>query len=71
VVVPAFLIIQFTGPWVDQSGNTITLPAFMVFVFPILYLILGYITTLIGCAIYNLLAKVIGGFEFETRAEEI
>jgi len=34
---------------------------------PILYLVMGYVTVAIGCALYNALYKHIGGIEFEAR----
>lgn len=34
---------------------------------PVLYLVMGYISVVIGCALYNLLFKHIGGIEFEAR----
>jgi hypothetical protein len=34
---------------------------------PILYLVMGYVTVAIGCALYNVLYKHIGGIEFEAR----
>lgn len=70
-VVPVFLIINFFGAPMDQSGNPMAFPPLMLLIFPLLYLIVGYIATAIACALYNLLARVIGGFEFETRAEEV
>lgn len=34
---------------------------------PILYLVFGYISVVIGCAVYNFLYKHVGGIEFEAR----
>ena len=69
-VVPVFLMFNFFGPPTDQYGQAAQFPPFMLFIFPVLYLILGYIVTAIACALYNVLARFVGGFEFETRAEE-
>jgi len=38
-----------------------------VFVLPLVYGFAGFITTLVGAAIFNLLAGVLGGIEIETR----
>lgn len=40
---------------------------FLIILFPVLYLVLGYVMVAIGCAVYNFMFKVIGGIEFEAR----
>lgn len=70
LVVPMFLVMLLASPAVDQYGNPVTFPKFLVILFPILYLVFGYVTTVIGSAIYNLLFKYIGGFEFEVKDED-
>jgi hypothetical protein len=35
---------------------------------PFLYLVIGYVSVAIGCAVYNVLYRHIGGIEFEARA---
>lgn len=46
-------------------------PHFLFFLaMPILYLVFGYVMVAIGCAVYNVLFKHIGGIEFETRGPE-
>jgi hypothetical protein len=42
-------------------------PVLFFLAMPVIYLVLGYIGVAIGCAIYNLLFKHIGGIEFEAR----
>ncbi|MBK6004526.1 hypothetical protein JJB11_00360 [Ramlibacter ginsenosidimutans] len=42
-------------------------PTLILLVMPVLYLVAGYISVAIGCAVYNLLYKHIGGIEFEAR----
>ena len=37
---------------------------------PFFYLVFGYISTVIGSAIYNYLFRFIGGFEFEVNDED-
>ena len=69
-VVPMFLVMNFFIAPADRYGQAASFPPVMLLIFPVLYLIMGYIATAIACALYNLLARFIGGFEFETRAEE-
>ncbi len=42
-------------------------PMFVLVLFPILYLVVGYVTVAIGCAIYNYMYQHIGGIEYEAR----
>jgi len=62
-VVPFGLITMATLPKEAGFGS------FFFLAFPVVYLVFGYISTAIGCAIYNLLFKYIGGFEYESEAE--
>jgi len=41
-------------------------PGWMVIVMPIAYLIFGFLFSLVGAWIYNLVARMVGGFEFTT-----
>ncbi len=43
-------------------------PMFMFFFMPFIYLVFGYISVAIGCAVYNYMFKYIGGIEFESQA---
>jgi hypothetical protein len=69
IFTPFIVIAMFTAPDVDQHGNPVTFPKYLFILFPIFYLIMGYLMTVIGCAIYNFLFRFIGGFEFEVRDE--
>jgi|SRR6266849_3004531 len=69
-VVPMFAIILFSMPDVDQHGNQVNFPKFLILLFPILYLVFGYLATAIWSVIYNFLFKYIGGFEFEVNDED-
>jgi hypothetical protein len=62
-LVPFFLFFSAFGPAQARP------PMFMMLVMPVLYLIFGYISVAIGCAIYNALYKFVGGIEFESKAE--
>jgi hypothetical protein len=45
-------------------------PMFMFLLMPLFYLVFGYLSVVVGCAIYNALVKVVGGIEFEASAGE-
>jgi hypothetical protein len=64
-VVPMALMLSFV-PSVSQPGVPNFPPGIFFLLFPLLYLIVGYIGTLIFCALYNLVARFTGGIEFET-----
>ena len=64
LVVPFFLIASFAGP---QEAAP---PLFLVILFPVFYLVLGYVMVAIGCAVYNFMFKFIGGIEFEARSTD-
>ena len=67
-VVPMFIAFSFIAPGVDARGNPMEPPpAFLALVFPILYLIMGYIMVAIGCWLYNLIVRYVGGIEYEVR----
>ena len=44
-------------------------PIFMFLLMPLFYLVFGYVSVAIGCAVYNFMFKYIGGIEFESKAE--
>jgi hypothetical protein len=60
-VVPFMLFASFASP----PGSAP--PFFVVLLFPLLYLVLGYVMVAIGCAVYNFMFKYIGGIEYEAR----
>jgi hypothetical protein len=64
-VVPMALIFSFFPP-VSQAAAPGFPPGIFFLLFPLLYLIVGYIGTLIFCGLYNLVARFTGGIEFET-----
>lgn len=68
-VVPMSLVMFFAVPPVDQYGNPVVFPKLLILLFPFIYLLFGYIGTAIGCAIYNVFFRLIGGFEFEFEDE--
>ena len=64
IAIPFMLIASAFGP---QNSS----PSFVyILVFPIMYLLIGYISVAAGCAIYNFFFKYIGGVEFEARGTD-
>jgi len=64
-IVPMFGVMSLAGPQVDQHGNPVEFPLFLLLLMPFIYLVFGYISTVIGCAIYNFITRYTGGIEFE------
>jgi hypothetical protein len=62
VFVPIFLIAAMFSPKETGFG-----PGF-AFALPIIYGVLGFIFTAIGCAIYNFVAGLVGGVEVELES---
>ena len=66
IVVPFFLVAALLG---GKSGS----PAPAIFgvglavMLPVIYAVIGFVGGVISAAIYNLIAKWTGGFEFEVR----
>lgn len=53
----------------DANGNPVEFPLSLLFIFPVLYLVLGYISVTFGCWLYNVLYRFIGGIEIEVDGE--
>ncbi len=34
---------------------------------PVIYLLVGFITAIVGCSLYNLIVRWLGGFEYEAE----
>ncbi|HUF30853.1 MAG TPA: DUF3566 domain-containing protein [Gemmatimonadaceae bacterium] len=62
IFVPFFLIGAAMAP--DEMGFGMGL----AILFPILYAVIGFIFTAIACAIYNFVARFVGGIEVEMEA---
>ena len=63
-VIPFLLISLFTTQ--DQAFPSLI----MVVLFPIIYLVLGYVMVAISCAVYNRMFKYIGGIEFVSQRDD-
>lgn len=60
-LVPMALITAALAP--AGSGPS----GFIFLVMPLIYLIFGYLSVALGCVIYNVMFKYIGGIEFESK----
>jgi len=65
MLVPMILMTMLASPAHDAQGNPMTFPTLMLVIFPVFYLVFGYIFVFIGCWLYNFMFKFIGGFEIE------
>lgn len=54
----------------NPSESDIPISFLPFILIPIIYLVIGYLATLISCSLYNTLYKYIGGFEFEMAEKE-
>ena len=62
VAVPLFLLASLSGA--GAQG----MPLWAILILPVFYLIVTYIMTVIICALYNVLAPMTGGIEYESNA---
>lgn len=46
-------------------GNT-GMPGWLMLAFPVIYLVMGYLSVAIGCIVYNFAFSFLGGIEYET-----
>lgn len=61
-IIPFFLLASMFGA--GQAG----MPIWMIIILPLIYLVMGYIGVVIGCAIYNVIVPFTGGIEYESTA---
>jgi hypothetical protein len=64
---PLFLLIGMAGVFADQNKNPLAgmVGVFLTLVMPVLYGAMGFVMGAIGALLYNLFAKLVGGFELE------
>jgi len=66
--VPMLVAFQFMPLGVDARGNPVDPPPIWLFLlFPLIYLVMGYIMVVIACWLYNIMSRYLGGIEFESR----
>ena len=61
-LIPIFLVFSVVGPQPPNGP-----PPFIFLIFPIGYLIFGYLSIAIGCLLYNFMYRYIGGLEYEAE----
>lgn len=62
ILVPFVIIASAFAPTPGQP------PWYAMLLVPVVYLIFGYLGVAIGCLIYNLLYRFVGGIEYEAAA---
>ncbi|MEO7152088.1 MAG: hypothetical protein ABIX46_10335 [Burkholderiaceae bacterium] len=65
LLVPVFLLVSTFAPAGQRP------PMAMMLVMPLGYLVIMYVTVVIGCAVYNALYGYIGGIEFDTAEPNV
>ncbi|MFO1475086.1 MAG: hypothetical protein U1F98_00370 [Verrucomicrobiota bacterium] len=66
LAVPFFLVATALSARSGSSAPAIFSAGFAILL-PILYGVLGFLAGVLGAAVYNLIAKLTGGLEFEVR----
>ena len=61
---PVLLVVWAFGSMMGGPAGVSTLA---MVVFPLAYALSGFIFTLIGALLYNMVASMVGGFEFTTK----
>ena len=70
-VVPMAIAFSFLPMGVDGNGHPMAGPPVAMFLlFPIFYLVFGYLMVALGCKFYNFMFKYIGGIEYEATEEQ-
>jgi hypothetical protein len=68
--VPMFFVFLYMPPGIDARGNPVNLPpAAIAFLFPLMYLVMGYVMVVVGCWFYNFMFRYLGGIEYEAREQ--
>jgi ABC-type Fe3+ transport system permease subunit len=65
-----FGLLVMVLPSRSPTGGSSFMSGFFLLLLPVLYLVIGYIFTWIGCAIYNVVVKYTGGVEFEYSTDD-
>ena len=70
-LIPMLLVMFAAMPEMDQEMVFFAAgPAVIFVVFPVLYLVFGYVFIAIGCMVYNTIARFVGGIEFDLERHE-
>jgi len=62
-------LVPFSAILLLTSADPNAPPAWLFLLFPVLYLVMGYVSVAVGCWLYNIMFKYIGGIEFEAKSE--
>ena len=70
IFMPFFLIMGLVGSMAGQQKSPFAgiLGIFLAVLLPVLYGTMGFISGAIGALLYNLFARLVGGFELELEA---
>jgi hypothetical protein len=60
-VVPIMFVASLASP---AENNP---PMLLMLLFPVFYLVFGYLSVVVGCWLYNVMFKYIGGIEYEAE----
>jgi hypothetical protein len=69
LVISAVIVVPLTFIMMAVAGNRANPFGLLVLLLPILYAVIGFILTAIGCWVYNLIASMAGGIEIEIVAK--
>jgi hypothetical protein len=69
LVISAVIVIPLTFIMMAFAGDRANPFGLLALLLPILYAIIGFIFTAIGCWVYNLIASMVGGIEVEIVAK--
>lgn len=64
-VVSLLMIVVFAIPMMMYTGK-MQMSVFMLLLMPLVYLLFGFVFTVIAAWVYNLVASVLGGIEYTT-----
>ena len=48
------------------AGGNAGMPGWLLLAFPVIYLVMGYLSVAIACLVYNFAFSFLGGIEYET-----
>lgn len=70
IVAPVFLAVGMMGSFLGQDKNPFAgmVGVTLALLIPVIYGAMGFIIGAIGALLYNLFAKLVGGFELELEA---
>ena len=68
-LVSLVFLVPFSAIFLFAPSDPNAPPSWIFLLFPIIYLVMGYISVAIGCWVYNAMFRFIGGIEFEAKGE--